>query len=149
MLGLLDQNFDSEEFIHRKISEVLPNDAPLLLEKFVITINYHDANLLHKVITGRFVKGTLYFLNKLLLISTPKSKLPQKQLPMDQSVLLLGHVLSRPWILGLLFFPFVPIRSKRFMLGDNHLVVNSSMTPHAKIHRRHITFFLHERSYCS
>jgi hypothetical protein len=31
----------------------------------------------------------------------------------------------------------VPIRSKSYMFGDNQSVVNSSMHPHAKLHKCH------------
>ena len=37
----------------------------------------------------------------------------------------------------------VPIRTKSFIFRDNRLVVHSSMTPHAKIHKRHVALSFH------
>ena len=64
MSGLLDQNFDWEESIYRKISELLPDVTPPLCRKYVIAISYHDANFLHNTITIRSVIGMIHFLNK-------------------------------------------------------------------------------------
>ena len=33
----------------------------------------------------------------------------------------------------------VPLRDQIFIFGDNDAVVNSSMTPHAKIYKRHVS----------
>ena len=44
---------DWEESVYGKIKKLTPEDVPALLGKHVITISYHDANLFHKVITGR------------------------------------------------------------------------------------------------
>ena len=37
----------------------------------------------------------------------------------------------------------VPVRLKSYMFGDNRSVVDSSMTPHAKIHKRHVALSFH------
>ena len=37
----------------------------------------------------------------------------------------------------------VPVRQKSYMFGDNRSVVDSSMTPHAKIHKRHVALSFH------
>ena len=37
----------------------------------------------------------------------------------------------------------VPIRGKSWMFGDNESVVNSSMRPHAKLHKRHNALSFH------
>ena len=35
----------------------------------------------------------------------------------------------------------VPVCEQSYMYGDNESVVNSSSIPHAKLHKRHSTFF--------
>ena len=37
----------------------------------------------------------------------------------------------------------MPIRSTSYMFGDNKSVVNSSMTPHGKTHKRHAALSFH------
>ena len=37
----------------------------------------------------------------------------------------------------------VSVKKKSFMFGDNRSVVDSSMTPHAKIHKRHVALSFH------
>ena len=36
-----------------------------------------------------------------------------------------------------------PVHKKAYMFGDNKLVVDSSMTPHAKLHKRHNALSFH------
>ena len=60
-------SYDWEESVHRKVRELLPEDAPEPKGKHVVTISYHDANLYHNVATGRSVTGVLHFLNKTLV----------------------------------------------------------------------------------
>ena len=55
---------DWEESAHGKVSEELPADAPEPLEKFVVAISCHDANLHHNASTGRSVTGILHLVNK-------------------------------------------------------------------------------------
>ena len=55
---------DWEESVHGRASEVLPEDAPEPLGKFVVTISYHNANLYHNVLTGRSVTGVLHLVNE-------------------------------------------------------------------------------------
>ena len=64
MLELPDQNFDWEESIYRKISELLLDNAPFLRRKHVVTISYYDANLFYNTITSRSITGIIHFLNK-------------------------------------------------------------------------------------
>ena len=37
----------------------------------------------------------------------------------------------------------VPINQKTYMFGDNKTVVDSSITPHAKLHKRHTALSFH------
>ena len=37
----------------------------------------------------------------------------------------------------------IPIKTKKFMFGDNRSVVDSSMMPHAKLHKRYVALSFH------
>jgi hypothetical protein len=45
--------------------------------------------------------------------------------------------------LTLRYYFGVPIRSRSYMLGDNKTVVESSIRPHAKLHKRHMALSFH------
>jgi hypothetical protein len=66
---------------------------------------------------------------------------------MEASMWPLGHAWSRELIY--LRYLGVPIREKSYMFGDNESVVNSSIQPHAKLHKRHMALSFHRvRSNC-
>ena len=144
MLGLLDQNFDWEESIHRKILEVLPDDTPSLLRKYAIAISYHNANLFHNVIASRSVTSILYVLNK-----TPINQCSKKQAAIETATYGAEYSSTRACVEQIidlrttLYYLGVPIKTKSFMFGDNCLVVNNVMTPHTKIHKKHATLSFH------
>ena len=64
MLSIPATSHEWEESVCRKVSELLPEDAPEPKGKHAVTISYYDANLYHNVVTGRSVPGVLHFLNK-------------------------------------------------------------------------------------
>ena len=86
---------------------MLLDDAPPFHRKHVVPISYYDTDLICSTITSRSVTRRIQFLKRLLLIGTSRSRLLMKELLMDHSTLLLGHALSRLWILGILFAAFV------------------------------------------
>ena len=108
------------------------------------TISYHDANLHHNVVTGRSVTGVLHFINK-----TPIDWYSKKQSTVETSTYGSEYVSARTCIEQILDLRItlrylgVPIRSTSYMFGDNKSVVDSSMTPHGKIHKRHVALSFH------
>ena len=50
--------------MHGNFKEVLPVEAPDPLEKYAVTISYHDTHFHYNVITSRSVTGVLNFVNK-------------------------------------------------------------------------------------
>ena len=142
--GLPDQAFDWEESIYGEVTELLPEDAPRPLGKSVTTISYHDANLYHNVITGRSVTGVLHLLNK-----TPIDWYSKKQSTVETATYGSEYSSARTCVEQILDlrntlrYLGVPIKTKSFMFGDNRSVVDSSMTPHAKIHKRHVALSFH------
>ena len=129
---------DWEGSVHGKVSEVLPTDTPEPLGKFVVTISYHDANLYHNVLTGRSVTGIPHLVNK-----TPIDWYSKKQPTVETAACGSEFSSARTCaeqiidLRNTLRYLCVLFRKKSFMFGDNDVVVNESVTPRARIHKRH------------
>ena len=95
-----------------------------------------DANLFHKALTGRSVTGILHMLN-----ATPIEWYSKKQATDETATYALEFVaacICIEQIIDLrttLRYLGVPIRKQSYMFGDNKLAVNSSLIPHAKLHK--------------
>lgn len=129
------------------MKEVQPKDAPEPLGKPVTITSYVDANLLHDLLTGRSVSGVLHLLNK-----TPIDWFSKKQPTVETATYGSEFVAARTCVDQVIELRYslrylgVPIREKSFMFGDNKSVVDSSITPHGKLHKRqHILSYHHVR----
>jgi hypothetical protein len=124
--------------------ELIPHDMPQPLGKYVTLTHYVDANLYHDMITGKSVTGILHFINQ-----TPIDWFSKKQSTVETATYGSEFVAARTCVeqcielRHTLRYLGVPIRSKSFMFGDNQSVVNSSMHPHAKLHKRHTMLSFH------
>ena len=122
----------------------MPEDAPRSLGKEVITISYCNANLHHNVITGRSVTDIIHFLNE-----TPVDWHSKKQSAVETATYGSEHVSAKTCVEQIidlrntLRYSGVSVKERSFMFGDNRSVVDSSMTPHAKIHKRHAALSFH------
>jgi hypothetical protein len=140
---LPEQNFDWSNSVYGDVHELLPKDAPEPLGKFVTLSHYVDANLMHDLLTGRSVTGCLHLLNK-----TPVDWYSKKQATVETATYGSEFVASRTCVeqaIDLritLRYLGVPIRDS-WMFGDNESVVNSSVHPHAKLHKRHTALSFH------
>jgi len=56
--------YDWSRSVYGELEEVLPNDAPTPLGKFVTLTHFVDANLMHCMATGKSVTGILHLINK-------------------------------------------------------------------------------------
>ena len=136
--------YDWEYTVYGNIEEKIPDDIPVPLGKHVRITHYVDANLFHDKITGRSVTGILDFLNQ-----TPIDWFSKKQATVETATYGSEFVASRTCVERdvdlriLLRYLGVPIRKTAFMFGDNESVVNSSSTPHAKLHKRHSALSFH------
>ena len=94
--------------------------------------------------TSRSVIGILYFVNK-----TPIDWYSKKQSTIKIATYSSEYSSARTYaeqILSLkntLYNLGIPIKTKSFIFEDNRSVVDSSITPHAKIHKRHIALFFY------
>jgi hypothetical protein len=142
--GLPTQDFDWAMSAYGNVKEIIPDNAPEPLGKFVTLTHYEDANLYHNILNGRSVTGILHLFNK-----TPIEWFSKKQPTVETATYGSEYVSARTCVeqgmdLRLyLRYLGVPIREKSYMFGDNESVVNSSIFPHAKLHKRHMALSFH------
>ena len=142
---LPDQEYDWMYTVYGNVEELIPDDIPTPLGKTVRITHYVDANLFHDMVTGRSVTGILDFVNQ-----TPIDWYSKKQATVETATYGSEFVAARTCVerdidlRTLLRYLGVPIHQKAYMFGDNDSVVNSSMTPHAKLHKRHNALSFHQ-----
>lgn len=115
-----------------------PHGRPVTLTHYV------DANLYHDCLTGRSVTGILHFIN-----ATPIDWFSKRQSTVETATYGSEFVAARTCVeqvidlRNTLRYLGVPIRGRSWMFGDNESVVNSSVQPHAKLHKRHTALSFH------
>ena len=136
--------YDWSDSVYDTTPEEIPPDAPTPLGKPVATVSYVDANLMHDERTGRSVTGILHFLN-----ATPIDWYSKKIATVETSTYGAEFMSARTCVEQLidlritLRYLGVPIRKISYMFGDNESVVNSSMHPTSKLHKRHVALSYH------
>lgn len=141
---LVVPSYDWSDSVYGSVKEDVPRDAPKPLGKPVVTVSYVDANLLHCLVTGRSVTGVLHFLN-----GTPIDWYSKKMATVETATYGAEYVSARTCVEQLvdlrntLRYLGVPLRERSYMFGDNESVVNSSVQPHAKLHKRHNALSFH------
>ena len=142
--GLSPKQYDWMRSVYGDVTEGIPKNAPIPLGNFVTTTTYVDANLYHDMITGRSVTGIIHLLNQ-----TTVDWYSRKQATVETATYGSEFVAARTatdQILDLrltLRYLGVPIRDVSYMFGDNKSVVDSSIIPHAKLHKRHNALSFH------
>jgi hypothetical protein len=137
---LPDNTYDLTYTVYEKVKELVPEDAPQPLGKYMTLSHcYVDANLLHDVVMGRSVTCILHLVNK-----TPIEWYSKKQAIIETatygSIFIAVHVCVEQIIHqhNTLKYLGVPIRDKSYMLfGDNNSMVDSCMQRNAKLHMWH------------
>ena len=142
---LPEQNFDWSKSVYGDdLKELIPEDAPEPLGKFVTLTHYVDANLMHDIMSGKSVTGILHLLNK-----TPIDWYSKKQATVETATYGSEFVAARTCVEQIidlrltLRYLGVKIRSKSYMFGDNQSVVNSSMQVQSRLHKRHTILSYH------
>ena len=142
--ALPDQQFDWAYSVYGHVEELIPQDMPTPLGRFVTLTHYVDANLYHDLITGRSVTGILHLVNK-----TPIDWYSKKQATVETATYGSEFIAARICVdqsidlKNTLRYLGVPVRKKAYMFGDNKSVVDSSTIPHAKLHKRHNALSFH------
>jgi hypothetical protein len=135
---LPEQDYDWAQSVYGDVSEIIPDDAPTPLGNYVTLTHYYDANLYHDMLTGCSVTGILHLFNK-----TPIEWYSKKQATVEMATYGSEFIAARTCVDQVidlctsLRYLGVPIRNKSYVFGDNQTVVDSSVIPHAKLHKRH------------
>ena len=117
-----------------KVTELLPQDAPVPKGKHVVTLSYHDDNLHHKFVTVPLVTGVLHFLSE-----NPVDWHSKKQAVVEIAVCGSENSSDRTCVDQILDLRIklrhlgAPIWPLSCMLSENRSVVDSSITPHGNI----------------
>jgi len=139
-----DPQYDWSSSVYGDVKEIIPTDIPETKGKYVTLSHYFDANLYHDMITGRSVTAILHFLNQ-----TPIDWYSKKQATVETATFGSEFIAARTTIDQIvdlrttLRYLGVPIREKSYVFGDNKTVIDSSSTPHAKLHKRHNALSFH------
>ena len=130
--------------VYGDISKEIPDNAPRPLGKPVTTTTYVDANLMHCLLMGRSVMGTLHFVKQMAIDWYSK-----KQGTVETAAYGSEFVATRTateQIIDLrltLRYLGIPVRSKSYLFGDNESVVKSSTIPHSPLRKRHNLLAFH------
>ena len=135
---------DWDGSVYGEVKELLPVGAPTPRGKRVVFSHYVDANLYHDMLTGRSVTGALHFLNQ-----TPVDWFSKKQATVETATYGSEFSAARVCVEQIidlrttLRYLGVPVHGQSYMFGDNKAVVDSSMTPHGKLNKRHTALSFH------
>ena len=141
---LPDQDFDWTYSVYGHVQEILPDDMPDPLCEAVTTTTTMDANLNHRLATGKSLTGCLHFVNK-----TPVDWYSKKQATVETATYhsefvaaktATEHIMDTRQTLRYLG---APIGAKSFSFGDNRSVVTSATLPHSTLTKRHNILAFH------
>ena len=110
----------------------------------MVRANYHDFNLCHNVVAGISAAAILHFANK-----TPIDFHSKKQATNETSAHGSVHSSARTCVEHILDLRKTlrclgaPMRSLRYMVGDNKSVVDSSMAPNGNMHERRMALLFY------
>jgi hypothetical protein len=96
------------------------------------------------MVTGRSITAILHFLNQ-----TPMDWYSKKQATVETATFGSEFIAARTTIDQIvdlrmtLRYLGVPIREKSYVFGDNKMVTYASLTPHAKLNKRHNALSFH------
>ena len=136
--------YDWAKSIYGDVNEIIPEDAPFPYGPRVVMTTYVDANLCHDMITGRAVTGIIHFLNQ-----TPIDYYTKKQPLVETATYGSEFMAARTateQIMDLrttLRYLGIRLYGPTYMFGDNKTVVNSSIYPKARLHKRHVLLSFH------
>ena len=136
--------YDWSYTTYGKVKEVVPDDLPTPLGLAVLFTTYVDANLYHDLLTGRSVSGVLHLINQ-----TPYEYYTKKQNTVATATygaeFMAARIACDQIVENRMMFRYlgVPLTEKVYLFGDNRSVVDSSVIPHGKLHKRHTALSFH------
>jgi hypothetical protein len=139
-----DPEYDWSLSVYGDVKEIIATDIPEPKGKYVTLSHYFDANLYHDMLTGRSVTTILHFLNQTLMDWYSKKQATVKTATFGSEFIAARTTIDQ--IVDLrttLCYLGVPIREKSYVFGDNKTIIDASLTPHAKLHKRHNALSFH------
>ena len=137
-------DYDWAYTTYGNVIEILPEDLPEALGLAVTLTSYVDANLYHDLLTGRSVTGTIHLLNQ-----TPFEYYTKKQGTVATATygaeFMAARIACDQIVENRMMLKYlgVPVKEKVYLFGDNKSVVDSSVIPHGKLHKRHTALSFH------
>jgi hypothetical protein len=144
MSGLPSQVYNWMYSVYGNVSEIIPQDIPTPLGKPIQLLHYVDANLYHDWVTGRSVTGILHIINQ-----TPLAWFSKKQSTVETATYGSEFVAARTAteqiidIRNTIRYLGVPVETASILIGDNEAVVNASIDPNSRQHKRHTSLSFH------
>ena len=135
--------YEWDNTVYGDIKEEIPSDVPKPLGKTVDTISYVDANLLHDLISGKAVSGTMHFLNQ-----TPIDSYSKKQSTVETSTHgseIVAARIAADQVIDLrltLMYMGVPV-GRSVVFRDNESVIKNTTVPHSRLNTRHCALSYH------
>ena len=137
-------DYDWTYTTYGQVKELVPSDLPKALGLTVLFTTYVDANLYHDLLTGRSVSGILHLMNQ-----TPFEYYTKKQNSVATatygSEFMAARIACNQIVENRMMFRYlgVPLAEKVYLFGNNKSVVDSSIIPHGKLHKRHTALSFH------
>ena len=128
--------YDWAHSVYGTAAKLQREDWPTPRGKHVTLSHFIDANLYHNIVMGRSVTGILHLANKMPIDWCSKKQGTIKTATFGSEFATTRTCTEQ--IIDLrdtLRYMGVPIREKSYMFGDNKTVVDSSNTPHGKLHK--------------
>ena len=137
-------HYDWEKSVYGLVKEDIPDDLPNCYGPEVVSITYVDANLHHDVLTGRAVTGILHLLNQSIVHYHTK-----KQALVETATYGSEYMATRTATEQIMEIRIqlrclgVKLAGPTFLFGDNRAVVNTSILPKSRLHKRHVLLSFH------
>jgi hypothetical protein len=139
-----DPEDDWSSSVYGDVKEIIPTDIPEPKGKYVTLSHYFDANLYHDMVAGRSITAILHFLNQTLMDWYSKKQATVETATFGSEFIAARTTIDQILDLRMtLCYLGIPIPEKSYVFGDNKTVINASLTPHAKLHKRHNTLSFH------
>ena len=142
--NLEDRDYEWKYTSYAGAKEEVPSDAPPPKGKEVISSHFVDANLMHDLISGKSLTGTVHFFNK-----TPIDWWTKLQSTVETATFGSEYVAARTCTEQItdlrltLRYLGVPVNGPSYMFGDNKTVVDTASIPHGKLQKRHNALSFH------
>ncbi len=142
--SLPKEEYDWERSIYGKVKEDIPDDMPEPLGPTVIMTTYVDANLCHDYITGKSVTGIIHLLNQ-SIVDYYSKKQPLAETATYGSEYMVARTATEQvmGIRSMFRYLGVNLVGATYMFDDNKTVIDSSMKPKSRLHKRHVLLSYH------